>query len=212
MTYQFDPKPEGLHYEPVQLSLTRRKLWYLRDRAPHPWIDLRSICEIIGMRWSTRWFIAHQAAWGLEACTDRKARETLLAPANHLAAVLGTLQEHLYKKLQTDAADKLHQVRLQWRSRLNDAIASGNPAQSSEASSRRASSPRQAKRRVDAYVVTQAFRLLKKRYSKAEIAKALNVSIATISALASGTYKCPDADTQATWARTFGAENASPPV
>lgn len=206
MTYQFDPKPEGLHYQPFTVSFCNKTMWYLRDGAPDPWIDLRSMFEALGMSWDRKWkmyCLAKQRHWQLEACCDIKRRETLLAPANKIPAILGEvhglLTNHPSAALRTRS---MHSI---WRARSTE-FQEGQPAFSSQEIPRKQAkrSPK-GNRKVTPYVVRQAYQLAQKGHKKPAIAKALSISLGSLQQLAAGTYPSMDNETKNAWWETFGA-------
>lgn len=202
MSYQFDPRPEGLYYEPFTVSFCKKTMWWLRDGAPETWIDLRSVFEALGMSWVRKWgmyCLAKRREWKLEACCDKRMKETLLAPGNKLPAILG----EVYGLLGSHhaAARRAHMLHKMWRDKYAEIRSGGGTTQAVAA----VKAPRAVRRRkVDAYVVRQAFHLTGKGHSKTAIARALKVSPSTIKAIAAGAYPMDAAALEVWWA-TFGA-------
>lgn len=200
MSYQFDPRPEGLYYEPFTVPFCQKTMWWLRDGAPETWIDLRSVFEALGMSWVRKWgmyCLAKRREWKLESCCDKRMKETLLAPGNKLPAILG----EVYSLLGSHhaAARRAHLLHRMWRDKYAEIRAGGGVAAAAPANPRSVK-----KRKVDAYVVRQAFQLLGRGHSKPAIARALKVSLATIQKVVAGTYPMDAAAMEAWWA-TFGA-------
>lgn len=208
MTYQFDPKPEGLHYEPFTVPFAKKTMWWLRDGAPHTWIDLRSVFEAMGMSWCAKWgmyCLAKRQQWGLEACCDRQRRETLLAPGHKLPAILGEVRALLLGR-HTSAARLVHMLHLQWREKYVEIQAGGGKA-TVKPDTPPVPTAKTRKRKVNAYVVRQVHVLLKKGHTKRSIAAALNISEAVPGLVASGTYPM-DEEARAVWWDTFGSPDA----
>lgn len=201
MTYQFDPRPEGLHYEPFNAPCAMRPMWLLRDAAPEPWIDLRSVFEAMGMSWRT-WQMycrSRTRLWALETCVDRKRCETLLAPASRLGAILGEVQQYLQARFA--AAARVKALRASWRA-IHDELRHAHVA--THAPVKRA----QRRRKVDAYVVRQVFTLTGKGVPNTGIARALRVSVRTVQYVAAGSYPLgPEA--LAAWTETFGRASSA---
>lgn len=214
MTYQFDPAPDGLRYEPIKLSFTSFSLWYLRDQAPEPWIDLRSALEIAGAPWKGKWSRycqTKQGAWQLESCTDRKMRETMLAPANRFSEILGELEQQLERNGQIASADQLAILRSQWRYRLEQTI-SGLPAPKVSTTKKTTNRTSTTKSRITPYTVNQIYLLIKKGHTQVEIGKALRLSSGTVSLIISGKYSSFDLAAKEAWQGTFGNENSAKAV
>lgn len=207
MTYQFDLRPEGLHYRSFYADYSRTAMWALRDHDGRLWVDLRSVFRVLLTSWPGRWrgyCEARQEVWGLEACFDRKLGETMLAPLARMTAVLGEIEAQLLKLGQRTAAQRARLLRQQWR-RLHDSITCGEgvPSKALEAAAKRRPP---AKRKVNAWVVRQAYQLLARGEKKSHVAKALQVSLATLHQLTAGTYPSLDSETTDAWWETFGAQ------
>ena len=206
MTYQFDPKPEGLHYEPFTVPFCTKTMWWLHDGAPEVWIDLRSVFEALGMSWVRKWgmyCLAKRREWRLEACCDKHMRETLLVPGNKLPAVLGEVYGLLAG--HHAAARRTRLLHLIWREKYAE-IRDGGAVRIASAPMKTSRATK--KRKVDAYVVRQIFVLRQKQYSQPMIAKALHVSTGVVQQVSAGTYKLSD-EAQAVWWETFGAPKAA---
>lgn len=207
MTYQFDPRPEGLHFEPFTAPSCTKTMWFLRDGAPETWIDLRSVFEAMGMSWGRKWgmyCLAKRGQWGLAACCDRTRRETLLAPGNKIPAILGEV--HALLGDHYAAARRTRALHLLWRDKYAEIRAGGGKKHLAAPDGK--TPARARKRKVNAYVVRQMAALLQKGYSKPEIARVLKVSVAAIKQVAAGAYKLDD-EAQAVWWTTFGALQTS---
>lgn len=205
MTYQFDPRPEGLHYEAFKAVPCRKAMWYLHDGAPEPWVDLRSVIEALGMNWRRRWDIyclARRSRWALEACYDRTLRETMLAPANKMPMILNELWEIL--RPHDSTRYRVRALHAQWRDIRAALLISAHPLP-------RVTTPRVGarKRKVDAYVVRQAYVLNEKKYTRAAIAKALGVAPGTVQQIIAGRYPLRG-DAEIAWWETFGKPQDSP--
>lgn len=214
MTYQFDPAPDGLRYEPVKFSFTSAALWYLRDQAPEPWIDLRSAFELTGTPWQGKWnryCQSKQGAWELESCTDRKMRETMLAPANRFSEILGELEHQLERNGRIASADQMALLRSQWRSRLEQTIL-GRPAPKVNTTKKTTDRKSAAKSQITPYVVNQIYLLIKKGHTRVEIGKALRLSAGTISLIISGKYSSFDPAAREAWQGSFGNESSAQTV
>ena len=209
MSYQFDPCPDGLHYEPFKVAFCNKTMWWLRDGAPETWIDLRSVFEALCISWVRTWggyCLARSHEWGLVACFDNKLRETLLVPGNKLPAVLKEVRTQLGNY---HAAEKrMHSLHLIWR----DKYAAIRAGQSVREVKRIVKKPvlKAKPRKVNAYVVRQAFVLLGKGHAKPLVARTLGVSLNSIQKLAAGTYPGLDEPAANAWWETFGAPGRLP--
>lgn len=209
MTYQFDPAPDGLRYEPIKLTFTSLQIWFLKDKAPEPWIDLRSIFEIVKAPWMGRWsqyLDTKKLAWELEECIDRKMRETLLAPANRIQEILGELEQQLSSNGLLTAADQLNVLRSQLRYRLDDAIR-GQEIPTIKLARKPSQPSAKPQSKITPYIVNQIHSLSKKGYTRVAIGKAVRLSPGTISLIISGKYSSFDPLAKQAWQETFGAQN-----
>lgn len=210
MSYQFDPLPEGLRYAPFYASYSRTAMWWLRDAEERLWIDLRSVFRVLCSSWNGRWrgyCEARQEAWGLASCCDRKMAETMLAPIGRMATILGEVESQLIKHQQHKAAQRARQLRLQWRN-LYQSIGTGGDGKEPSASPQSAAKRRPpSTRRVNAWVVRQAFQLVARGEKRKDIAAALRISQATLQQLVAGTYPSLDSDGTDAWWETFGTQN-----
>lgn len=207
MTYQFDPKPEGLHYEPFTVPFAKKTMYWLRDGAPHIWIDLRSVFEAMGMSWVRKWgmyCLAKRQQWGLEACCDRQRRETLLAPGHKVPAILGEVRSVLQGS-HPHAARLLHMLHAHWRNKYTEILAGDGTRPLAVAAPPLPAKTR--RRKVNGFVVRQVYVLLKKQHTKRAIAAALNISESVPGLVASGAYPMDD-EARAVWWETFGAPDA----
>jgi len=203
MTYQFHPLPEGLHYQPLRVDFSTRPMWYLHDGEGLQWIDLRSIFRVLVTSWPGRWrgyCEAKQSAWGLEPCFDRKHQETMLAPLERMPAILGEIEAQLLRLGQSTAARRASMLRNRWRM-----LISGLNAPTPIKSTRKRSAGR---RKVNAFVVRQAFLLIGKGHKKTEIARALGISDGALRQVVAGTYSL-DAEATDAWWETFGTKNTA---
>lgn len=210
MTYQLHPLPEGLHYQPVRANFSPTAMWYLRDAQDLLWIDLKSVFRVINTTWLGRWrgyCEARQRMWGLEGCCDRNQRETMLAPLARMPSILAEIEVQLLKLRQETAARRVSLLRNQWR-----ALAGTVSGETKKTSRTQAGDARKrrtpAKRKVNAWVVRQAFALVAKQYRKKEVAVALGVSDETLRKIVSGTYPSFDQQALDAWWETFGTQNA----
>lgn len=200
MAYQFDPRPPGLHYEFRRIAKMPKPIWYLRDGAPHVWIDLQSLVQTLGIsyvKWANA-FRAQRFAWGLEACLDRNGRETILCPDQNVGQVLAMLLRGIGSHTSINRLQSLAAVWPTVRRGLRNADGGVIAA---AASSKKG--PSRA-RKVNAYCVRQTFKLLNAGHRKGDIAKALRISATAISKIANGTYDL-DPEGWAAWRETFGA-------
>jgi len=206
MTYQFDPRPEGLHYEPLHLSCLTKTVWWLRDGAPHLWFDMRSLVEALGMSWAHKWqaaFRLQSRAWRLEACCDKRMRETMLAPDYMVVQILHQLLAAIGG--HAAAAQRIRAAAAAWP-RVRHELLTG----AALAAPKAAQAPAKGgNRKVSAFAVRQIHKALMRSEPKPVISKALGLSTATINQVASGRYKL-DEEGMAAWRETFGA-NPPPP-
>lgn len=201
MTYQFDPRPEGLHYEPLRLNCLPKTVWWLRDGAPHLWIDMRSLLEALGMSWVHKWqaaFRLQSRAWRLEACCDRQMRETMLAPDYMVVQILHQLLAAIGG--HAAAARRIHAVAAAWPRVRRDLLKGATLA-----APKTAYVPaKQGNRKVSAFAVRQIHKALMRGEAKPAIGNALSLSTAVVQQVASGRYKL-DEEGMAAWRETFGA-------
>ena len=212
MSYQFDPRPEGLHYLPMRVNFLRPTIWYLVDGAPTPWIDLRSLCEAVGSSWIQRWrgyFQARKKTWELEGCVDIKRRETMLVQASRMLEVLAEMEEVLMDVNHLLPANKLSALRLVWRAKIADmkggaAVDAPEPVYTHQRKS-------SAARKITPFKIRQMFKLKAKGHPNAAIGKALGVSAAVVQKIANGRYGSLSDENQSAWDETFGGNIAAEP-
>lgn len=210
MSYQFDPLPDGLRYAPFYASFSRTAMWWLRDAEERLWIDLRSVFRVLCSSWAGRWrgyCEARQVAWGLASCCDRKMAETMLAPIGRMATILGEVESQLLKHQQHKAAQRARQLRLQWRNLYQSIGAGGDGKEPSKSLQDVAKRRPPSTRRVNAWVVRQAFQLLARGEQRKDIAKALRISLGTLRQVVAGTYPSLDSEGTDAWWETFGTQN-----
>jgi len=206
MSYQFDPRPEGLRYEPLKLKVCRQPVWVLRDGAPHVWVDLRSLLRALGVAYVRYEALLREdrSRYQLESCLDRALQETLLTPDGQVAAILARLLKGM-KGTAHPAQPRVMQLLGAWpqyRDRLRAMEPTGRAA--------KPAATKQRKRKVDAFCVRQIFKLLvavepgQKPPTPATVAKALGISHESIRRVKAGTYPLDPAGLRA-WQETFGA-------
>lgn len=185
MTYQFDPRPEGLHYEPFKAASLSKTMWLLRDGAPQPWVDLRSVCEALSTSWFTTWrrhFEARYKLWRLEACVDIKRRETYLVQMSLITTVLTDMAEELARLHHYTKADRAYGLRLAMSMKAMDMQAAAAPRVA-------ASEPKPvavAGKKITPYIVEQVLKLKRKGHSNPKIGAALGIEAYVVSRIFHG--------------------------
>jgi hypothetical protein len=182
--------------------MLRKPVWFLRDGAPHIWIDLRSLMEAMGISY-VKWqnaFRAQRLAWKLEACIDRIKRETLLCPDHNVSQVFSLLLRGLGHHASAGRLQSLAAVWPAVRRSLKNEL-------TDQPIALKVAKPATRVRKVNAFCVRQIFKLLTAGHKKSAIASTLRISIVSINKVAAGTYDL-DPDGLTAWQETFGAVSA----
>lgn len=196
---------EPLEYWPLAVPGVGKALRVTRTGGVQPLVDLRSICECVGVSW-LRWeaamlVAAAQAGVEMRLARDAAGRRTRLAWFGQMPHLLSAIAP-VMQTLRPAAARQIKDLRQMWRTRWPAAVAQTAFTQPVTAAIARADSdtaPASGKRSyalipkvrppITREVEKQVQDLTAEGLSRAEIGRRLGISAASASLLARGQYK-----------------------
>jgi hypothetical protein len=194
----------GLHYKPIRFNALPKPIFVIRDHRREDWVDLRSVCEALGVAWKR--FDLHVKArreyFKTEECIDRKRRETELIQPDRLLRWIDVarplLEQHSPQVLARALA-----LRTAWRMRLQSSAGQMTNA-AAETPSAAELQAKLRTRKITAAVVEQLFRLRSQKVPFTKAADRLGIGLSTAKKVASDTYPDLPPDARDAWDRTFG--------
>lgn len=193
-------------------QLRPRPIYILIDGSDC-FIDVRSLCEALGISWR-RWellFKNRAISWRLEKCLDRNGKATLLLNAKLAMQVLGEIRPVLLDTYSGRAADLALRLRAHWREDF---------AEAADIEQQGLSDPRirgltawpKRNRKVTAEVIRQLFDYWVAFGDLDRAAAEAGIGRSTAFSIRAGTYKNWDGKCQDVWQETFALRNAQEPV
>lgn len=203
----------ALKYWAFHAPTTRPRPIYVLEDGSERFIDVRSLCESLGISWK-RWelLFKHRAvSWRLEKCLDRNGKATLLLHSNLIVQVLGEMRPVLLAAYGGRAADLALRLRTAWREDFAEATDFEQQGLTDPRIRGLSPWPKRS-RKVTAEVIQQLFDHWVAHGDLDRAAADVGIGRSTAYSVRAGTYKNWDPKCQDVWQETFAVRNAQEPV